>query len=295
MKGTVRLSCAWSNVCAAQQRARQKSRNIGKLARIVLWDVSDKKISQPFGKARSRARKIRSIQSAREAATGMKIEVVSVHFPKAAGSSLRRSFVTAYGEDAVFFDYADDPADPCSRWSLDPDGCRRAAERARFSSSTRVVHGHFHPLKYQFVKAAKRITFLRHPVDNLISIYCFWKTCSEGHCLFNYFRDNQLSLLDLARIPAIRHLFTKTYFSRVDMNVFDFIGFMENYAQDLQTLSNLLGVPLRETQENVNKHPNYEEIKGTIKADAALMAKLQDCLLEDVRFYEKLRSLRSAQ
>jgi hypothetical protein len=219
----------------------------------------------------------------------MTIELISVHFPKAAGSSVRQSLTTAYGNDAVFLDYTDDPADPGSCYSLDPDGCRRVTRQRGFASGVRVVHGHFHPSKYQFINDAKRVTFLRHPVDNLISIYYFWKTCNEGHCLYNYFRDNQLSLLELAGIPAIRYLFTKTYFGGVDMNIFDFIGFMKNYTEDLQTLSRLLCVPLIETKENVNKHLDYEEAVGAIKADTRLMAKLHDCLLEDVKFYEELR------
>jgi hypothetical protein len=86
----------------------------------------------------------------------MNVEVVSVHFPKAGGSSLRRSLVMAYGDDAVFFDYADDPADPCSRYSLDPDGCRTATKDRGFDSRVRVVHGHFSPSKYDFLQKAKR-------------------------------------------------------------------------------------------------------------------------------------------
>src|SRR5262249_37714095 len=105
----------------------------------------------------------------------MHVEVISVHFPKAAGSSLHQSFIAAYGNDAVYIDNIDDPADPCSLYNLDPDACGCKAQKNSSILGARVIHGHFHPSKYEFVKHAKRITFLRHPVDNLISIYYYWK------------------------------------------------------------------------------------------------------------------------
>jgi hypothetical protein len=136
----------------------------------------------------------------------------------------------------------------------------------------------------------REITFLRHPVDNLITIYYFWKTCSEGHCLFNYFRDNQLSVLELASIPSIRYLFSKTYFGGIDMGSFDFIGFTENYSKDLNALSRLLYIPLVEVKDNINEYPDYEFTVSAIKSDLVLMSKLRDRLIDDIRFYEGLRS-----
>jgi len=223
----------------------------------------------------------------------MNVEVISVHFPKAAGSSIRQSFAAAYGNDAVYLDYADDPLDPCSHYSVDPDSCRRKAPETCSALGARTVHGHFHPSKYELIDNAKRITFLRHPIDNLISIYYFWKTCETGHCLFNYFRDNKLTLLGLAHLPAIRYLLSRTYFGAVDMKSFDFIGFMETYSEDVQALSGLLNIPMVETKENVNKYPGYQDEVTAVKADKPLMTTLHNCLSEDIEFYERTRMSRA--
>jgi hypothetical protein len=223
----------------------------------------------------------------------MSVEIISVHFPKGGGSSVFQSLVTAYGKDAVCCDYIDDPADPCSHYSLDPEGCRRKARDAGCAPGVKVIHGHFHPSKYDFIAHAKRITFLRHPVDNLISIYFYWKTCEKGNCLFNHFRDNQLTLLDLPRLPAIRYLLSRTFFGDVDMNRFDFIGFMESYSADIRALSRLLSLPVFESNENFNRYSNYQEEREAIKSDNRLMSMLHDDLAEDIKFYERIKASRT--
>lgn len=217
----------------------------------------------------------------------MAIEVISVHVPKAAGNSFRDALTTTFGEAAVHLDYVDDPVDPCCQFRLDPEGCRRSARDKGFAPDVKVIHGHFHPSKYDHLKDAKRITFLRPPVENLISIYYFWKAfAGESHCLFRYVRDNGLSLLDLARIPALRNLYSKTYFDGVPLDRFDYIGSTESYPESLRAISQLLGVELKETRSNVNTFPNYQEEAGNLRADEAVLRTLRHHLREDLRFYE---------
>lgn len=218
------------------------------------------------------------------------MEFVSVHFPKAGGSSLQQSLITAFGFGTVLLDYADDPAHPCSRYSLDPEGCLRRTRETELPPYLKAAHGHFHPSKYMHLKGVKWITFLRHPVDNLISIYYFWKTQTEGHALWSYFRDENLGLFETARLPSLRYLMSRTYFGGVDMAIFDFIGLHENYADDCRTLSRLLEIPIAESRANVNTYPNYRDEVGELKADSKKMRKLTDILIEDVNFYERIVS-----
>ena len=74
------------------------------------------------------------------------------------------------------------------------------------------------------------------------------------------------------------------------MRRFDFIGFMENYTEDLRRLSRVLSIPLVESKENFNKYPDYQETMQQIKSDSQLMSKLRDCLSEDLAFYEDLKA-----
>ena len=220
------------------------------------------------------------------------LEVLSIHFPKAGGSSVSQALTTAYGDKAIRLDYSDDPANPCSHYVMDPDGCRARAEKTGFAPEIKVVHGHYHVSKYDFVTGAKRITFLRHPVDTVISIYYFWKTCegSSAHALFKYAREHNLGLMEIARLPAIRYLLSRTYFGGVDMDTFCFIGFMDSYSGDVRRLSTLLSVPIVEQKENTNQFQGYRDEVARIKSDTRLMSDLQDCLIEDIRFYEKVRA-----
>jgi hypothetical protein len=219
----------------------------------------------------------------------MSVEIISVHVPKSAGTSLVRSLKAVYGSAAIHLDYADDPIDPCCSFNLDPAGCRMRAQQIEFDPVVRVIHGHLHASKYAHLRDAKRITFLRHPISNLISIHSFWKTLAEGgplHCLFQYCRRHDLSLLDFARLPAIRYLFSRTYFGGVDLAAFDFVGSMENYSADLQRLSRMLGVALAETRKNTNSDPAYSDAVRTILDDVRLVAGLRDLLAEDIALYE---------
>lgn len=225
----------------------------------------------------------------------MTIEVISVHVPKAAGRSLRKSLADAYGEAAMHFDYADDPANPCSAWSLDPEGRRLGAKMVELPPAARVVHGHFNPSKYEFLANARRIGFLRHPVDNIISICFYWKGVeTDSNYLWKYFRDNRLSLPDLARLPSLRYLYSRTYFGGIDMRAFDFIGFTETYADDLLALSQLLEVPLGESKENVNEQEGYVEAVSASKTDLRVRSALEASLVEDIRFYKEMMRRRHA-
>jgi hypothetical protein len=222
----------------------------------------------------------------------MSANVISVHFPKGAGSALAQSFIAAFGQDAVHLDYSDDPVDPCSNFNIDPDASFEQARLVSTNPNIRVVHGHFNPEKYHLVDGAKRITFLRHPVDNLISIYFFWKNCTDrGHALFEYARTRNLSLLEVARLPAIRYLFSRTYFGGVDLRTFDFVGFFDTYSADVKVLSDILNVSLPEVRTNTNRYPNYADEVAAILSDKRTMALLNDYLREDIRFYEWVRSV----
>ncbi len=242
----------------------------------------------------------------------MAVEILSVHFPKAGGTALRHALETAFGTEAVHGDYGDDPTNPCSAFHIDPQRCRRSAEVTASRPEIRVIHGHFHPAKYQFLTGVRRITFLRHPIDNLISLFFYWKidrrspgnlwrflpVTEEGarrfagqrHAIFDYFHQHQLSLLELAQLPLLRYLLSRTYFGGVDLAEFDFIGFAENYPLDTRALSQSLAIPLDESRSHRNRYPDYFHEREELKADHRLMSRLQDLLSDDIRLYEQLRA-----
>jgi hypothetical protein len=210
--------------------------------------------------------------------------LISVHYPKSAGTSLVRSLQAALGEDRVLLDYADNPADPGSRFRLDPVGFRR--DRRRTPGDYAAIHGHFHPEKYALIEPRQRwlVTILREPVENLLSIYRFWRQLpSQGNALHDYFLAHDLSPLDLARLPLIGRLMTETYFGGWDMKSFDYIGDHAEYSRSVREIGELLGVSLLERVENVSPQADI---------DADTRRELADVLRDEIEFYERWRGFR---
>jgi hypothetical protein len=203
--------------------------------------------------------------------------VVSVHFPKAGGTSLSNQFVNLLGNN-VAFDYGRGPLMPAGY------------ELADFPSGKRMVHGHFRACRYASTDAYW-ITFLRQPVSNVISIYNFWQTLPEqGNPVHARFLRERPSLLDFAKFPGISALMSETYFGGFDMNRFNFIGFHETRQADIPRLGKELGLPLdASVHDNKTVGPAWDSHDDINNRTAS---RLQDLLYADVAFYDKLRSNR---
>lgn len=218
----------------------------------------------------------------------MAAQIISIHTPKAGGTSTLALLKQAFGEDGVLMDYGDPPANPAAEFIIDPMGW--AARRpASIPDHIRAIHGHFKPHKYDLLKDAFRLTMLRHPVDNLISIYCYWKKIPpQPNAVHQYFLANKLDIFGLARLPIIQNLYSETYFGGWDMGRLDFIGRHETRADDLQRLAGILGISI-DTGLHLNATvPEGENLeKKAILSDARIMNRLYDFLADDVRFYEK--------
>lgn len=154
-------------------------------------------------------------------------KLISVHTPKAAGTSIRKILSDAFG-DTFVADYRDDPADPLSERHLNPP--RYFARNRVLAEGVNCIHGHFHPGQFR-LDDEFLFTILRHPIDNVISIYTFWKSDrSNPTGLHAYFLANELDVLQLAQLPLIRHLYSYSYFGGFDMERFDAIGDMKTGA-----------------------------------------------------------------
>ena len=213
--------------------------------------------------------------------------VVSIHTPKVAGSSFLHQIKGIYGEDNLLLDYNDDPVDPLSRVNIDPAFYR--LNPITTIAPCKVVHGHFHPGKYDFLLNAFRMTFLRHPVDNVLSIYRYWSAHGEetwNSPVFQYFKRNSLSLERFAMLPKIRNLYSQVYFGDFDMDRFNFIGDYQNYDKELRRLGGLLGVEF-DLNVRLNVTQEYAGEGGTsLDVGEESIESLSSILEKDIRFYE---------
>jgi hypothetical protein len=212
--------------------------------------------------------------------------LISVHFPKTGGVSFLSALNDAFGADKVLKTYDCDPVDPSNPCWIHPTWFRQ--NRPSSLDPFKVVHGHFPIQKYDLISPALRVVMLREPVENLVSIYYYWKSLfdspAQGHGIYAFAKRQRLSLLEIAEIPMLRRLMSETFFGGFDMRRFDIIGAHDRRNEFITAVSNAVGIPLSTThRENVT--PPSEE-RGNVLSDTTMIAKLRHLLQDDIRFYE---------
>jgi hypothetical protein len=133
------------------------------------------------------------------------------------------------------------------------------------------------------------MTFLRHPVNNLISIYFFWKSFGTArNPVHAQFLSERPSVLDFARYPAFSNLMSETYFGGFDMRRFNFIGFYENRDSDMSRLAADTDLPL---VANVHENLTPKSVERCeLEANNSVQRRLADLLSDDLKFYEQMRN-----
>ena len=219
--------------------------------------------------------------------------IISVHFPKASGSSIKTSLVRALGADNVLDEYRFDPIDPANPMYIFPE--KYFLDRPESITPFKAVHGHFSPIHFEEVTPAFRTVMLREPVDNVISIFFYWKSLFEttfrAHALFEYVKVSDLSLIEFVKIKYINRLMSDYYFPSFDMRKFNVIGDYSNRSAYFSELSDKLGINF-EDQDRVNITPHSEERKA-VMSDQRIMKEIRAHLSEDIRFYENCLNITS--
>lgn len=168
--------------------------------------------------------------------------LVSVHMPKTAGTSFADSLQARFGA-RYRADYADLPMQfpPLRRQRMALAGAetlRRLPPR-----DVDCVHGHFLAVKYQRGLAGRPqryITWLRDPVERVVSHYAYWRRDYDGSDPCQPLRNRMLaedwSLERFALGEEMRNLYHQ-YLWGVDPADFDFIGITERYADDIERMA----------------------------------------------------------
>ena len=94
------------------------------------------------------------------------LDLVSLHVPKAFGTSLCQVLIGHYGRHRIAGDY--------ETFLEDDSSAIGRMERPALAPTTSVVHGHFPAARYAEVPARRRIAFLREPIRRTLSHYLFW-------------------------------------------------------------------------------------------------------------------------
>ena len=167
---------------------------------------------------------------------------VSLHLPKTAGTSLRHALRARFGA-SVMEDYDAPPMQvPRGRreWSALVEGFRLTKA---LGSDVVAIHGHFLPLKYRIAlrgRPARYVTWLRNPVERVISHYHYWRRDYAGddpaQPLRNRVVNEDWSLERFCLGPELRNVY-RQYLWGFDPQRFEFIGITERYDRDFERFS----------------------------------------------------------
>jgi hypothetical protein len=172
--------------------------------------------------------------------------LISLHLPKTAGESFAKTLQDFYKENLVK-DYADYPVNTVM------DVRNRIALQYAFDntcqnsmSASNCIHGHFLPLKYlhhNHLTLKKNnnvfITWMRHPVDRMISHYYYWieRSTLKAHApLHQRIVEEKWSLEKFCLSSELQNLYEQFLWG-FPLRYFDFIGITEHYQSDLHYFS----------------------------------------------------------
>ncbi len=172
--------------------------------------------------------------------------IISVHIPKCGGISFQHVLRGIYGNRRVWLNYGTifNQADARRRGHLVPPGIR-------------CVHGHFLGDAFdRLLPCGERVTWLRHPVDRVISnYYHFLRHPDPANPCCRELWARGLSLQKFAELPMMGNEMTR-YLAGKPLRDFRFVGIMEKFPESLQRFSATFGVPApgQPPRENVNPH-----------------------------------------
>jgi ubiquinone/menaquinone biosynthesis C-methylase UbiE len=213
------------------------------------------------------------------------VEIISVHVPKTAGATFGHMVLPQiYSLEKIFYDYEFLPVEVL---------------QDKFTSKTKVIHGHFPAIKYQKAYPnAKIIVWLRNPINRLISWYYFWLTFPTNEPtsgkFHKYVVNNQIGFEEFIDLQDAQNDISRCYFQGINLENFQFIGIQEFFREDLWELQQLLNWPeVKVTPSNRNTYPDYEDLVKSILSDRRLIGKIVSLNSADMELYQNALNLRA--
>jgi SAM-dependent methyltransferase len=210
-----------------------------------------------------------------------RVEIISVHVPKTAGTTFKKVLQQVYAEEEIFFDYPH-------------RGKLRNRMLTQNSANVKVIHGHFPANKYdvKFPKARK-IIWLRNPIIRLISHYFFWKSWQVLISDEGDMGAANLNIIDFAERPEMRNTLAENYLKNQSLADFYFVGLQEFFQEDVTQLSKMLNWPQVESEpKNKNPYPEYDALLKELLSQKEVVDKITTLNKEDIELYREALKLR---
>ncbi|PHI20305.1 hypothetical protein CEQ90_08960 [Lewinellaceae bacterium SD302] len=218
------------------------------------------------------------------------IQLLSVHIPKTAGTSFRHLLKEIYGENGV------------ARVDLPLHGKRlqineQNATPEDLPKTVAVLHGHYNPLElknyFPEAAAAPIITWLRHPVDRVISNYFYLRErlaeeLDEAGRNLNILSKMQRTLMEYARDELNQNRQHK-FLDGVPLTDFSFVGIQEYYNDEVAAMAKEFQWPPRVEAPQHNRTGSKPQVSEAEREEIAELNQL------DMALYAEGLALREAR
>lgn len=223
--------------------------------------------------------------------SGLPPILVSVHMAKTAGTSFAAALRAHYG-DGLLEDYGMLPINRL-RGRREWEALRAGfAARQRWPARVRAVHGHFLPVMYRVAlhgRAVDYVTWLRDPVERLVSNYHYWRRQAHGATPEQPLRYRMAredwSLERFCLGPEFRNLY-RQYLWGFDPRRFAFIGITERYEKDLDAFA---GSFLDGAATEARARANPERDSDQYRIEPSLRARIERYHAADMSLYRWAR------
>jgi hypothetical protein len=216
--------------------------------------------------------------------------------PKAGGTSFKNLLSKHFGA-ALKLDYNDQPI------NTPIEERHRAAEKNNKRTSSPIwkiqnrnvhcIHGHFLPYKYSNLFGKKNVqfvTWMRDPVERILSHYYFWKENSTENmgALHQRMINENWSLEEFICAPELQNVYTQ-FLWKFPLENFDFIGITENIKEDYPYFAS------KYLKQKVEQVPHVNPTSG--KKDSSevsneVLEKIRALNAADYKLYEHALALR---
>lgn len=187
-----------------------------------------------------------------------KLKIISSHIPRTGGNLFRNVLYDIFGaraanvnvrdrvlydekyftkkEDFLLYeDYGDHPT--WNKYELTP-----SVDTKHFQ----CIHGHFRLGKYSDLSSHKLVTWLRNPIDRLISEYYFLKSSPSHHNpIQNKIIEEELSLYEYCELEFSKNIYGK--YIEGNFEKINFIGITESYNDSLKKFEKMFGVKIEDS------------------------------------------------